>query len=107
MRQYREAESYSGRSIPRRVSRRHLIAGVSVAGAGIALAGCRVNSAASNRATSSTKGTPKRGGQIRVRLTEDPQDWDVSLLGKGSADGIFFAYDNLVAFKSGADVAYA
>ena len=41
-----------------------------------------------------------------MRLTADPLDWDVSLLGKGGADGILFAYDNLVAFKAGPDVAY-
>src|ERR1700693_4967821 len=94
-------------SNPSGVSRRRLIAGAAAAGGGGLLAACRVGGRApSARSGSSSTSTPRPGGQIRVRLTEDPLDWDVSLLGKGSADGIFLAYDNLVGFKAGSDVAY-
>jgi peptide/nickel transport system substrate-binding protein len=86
-----------------RVSRRRLAGGSALAAAGL-LAACR--GAAPSAKTGQSATIPKLGGQIRLRLTEDPQDWDVSLLGKGSADGIFFAYDNLVAFKAGSDIAY-
>ena len=89
----------------RTFNRRRVIAGSALTAAGL-LAACR---GAGSRGQTGKAGsfTPKLGGQIHLRLTEDPQDWDVSLLGKGSADGIFFAYDNLVAFKAGADVGYS
>ncbi|HTE84134.1 MAG TPA: ABC transporter substrate-binding protein, partial [Dehalococcoidia bacterium] len=108
MRQHRDAESYSGKSTSRRLTRRHLLATSSLAAAGLAVAACgrTAGNTPKQAASSAGKGAPKPGGQIRLRLTEDPIDWDVSLLGKGGADGIFFAYDNLVGFKAGSDVGY-
>jgi len=88
------------------MTRRSFVAASAALGGAGLLAGCRVGSRTSAPRPSASASAPKPGGQVRVRLTEDPLDWDVSLLGKGSADGIFLAYDNLVGFKAGADVSY-
>ncbi len=102
-----EAIQHRGqRSARWRLSRRRFIAASSLLGASIAAAGCSVGGVRRPAARPAAAGGPRPGGSVRVRLTEDPLDWDVSLLGKGAADGIFLAYDNLVAFRAGQDVAY-
>lgn len=104
----RRAMSVHQLSAPARLSRRRLLAGSSLLGAGIVVAGCNVGGSrrTAKQSPAATEGSPKPGGMVRTRLTEDALDWDVSLLGKGGADGIFLAYDNLVTFKASRDVAY-
>src|SRR5215471_18542619 len=104
MQRGRDLSNQSRRQTSHRMNRRRLAAGSALAAAGL-LAACRGGGQPTQKGKPGTS-NPKPGGQIRLRLTEDPQDWDVSLLGKGSADGVFFAYDNLVAFKAGADIPY-
>ena len=93
-----------------RLSRRSalgVLGGAALAGASLTLASCGRGGAASRQpASSGGQSKPQLGGQVRTRLTVDPNDWDVSLLGKGGADGIFLAYDNLVGFRAGQDVGY-
>src|SRR5205823_13604439 len=58
-------------------------------------------------ASSSADG-PKYGGVLKERITTDPFDWDLSYVGKSipNGDGMSFAYNSLLGYKYGPDVAF-
>src|SRR5438094_493854 len=52
-------------------------------------------------------GSPKAGGIIKMRLTGDPYDYDMSYSGKGGGmTRLTFLYESLLGFKIGPDTAY-
>ncbi len=52
---------------------------------------------------------PRRGGQMNVRVATDPFDWDSSYAGKSvpNDQGVAYATNSLLGFKSGPDVGYS
>jgi hypothetical protein len=88
----------------RGIARRRLLqaagAGAAITGFGLVACG-RPNSQSSSSTASS--GTPKSGGIARLRVTNDPFDWDMSFAGKSIPNdyGQDLAYDSLLAFKHG------
>jgi peptide/nickel transport system substrate-binding protein len=93
-----------------RLSRRRLLrAGALSAGAaGIAaVMGCG-SKARQSAAPSATTGKPKSGGRVAVNVGTDPFDWDLSYVGKSvpNGNGQALAYESLLGFKYGKDVAY-
>jgi len=53
-------------------------------------------------------GTQQRGGTLRLPVSVDPYDWDLSYGGIGAANtsGLALAYSNLLNFRAGPDVPY-
>jgi peptide/nickel transport system substrate-binding protein len=91
------------------ISRRKVVqaAGAGAAGLAIAMAGCgRQTGQPSAGKSSAAAGTPKKGGVVRVRATNDPFDWDMSFAGKSVPNdyGQNLAYDSLLTFKHGPGV---
>lgn len=79
-----------------------------VLGLGLALASVACGRSDPRPESQDTPAGPKRGGNLSIILREDHSDWDPSYLGKsGGAQGLVLAYDNLVGFRSGADVPHA
>ena len=55
------------------------------------------------------QGQPKPGGQLHVRVTTDPFDFDVSYVGKATPNGgaMRLAYNSLLGFKAGPGIDYS
>src|SRR5215207_8988354 len=53
-------------------------------------------------------GAPKPGGRFSVQVVDDPFDWDPTDRGKSVPNqwGLGLAYESLVGFKYGPDVAF-
>jgi len=52
---------------------------------------------------------PKYGGALKLRWPNDPYDWDLSYTGKSTGNGaaMAYAYNSLLAFKTGPEVKYS
>ena len=103
-------EALTGRATGRRLSRRRAL-GVGAAAAGaIALLGACGSKGKGQSSTlrSSAAGQPKSGGQLTVRELSDPFDWDLSYVGRSipNSDGLGWAYESLLTFKTGPDLKY-
>lgn len=94
-----------------RLSRRRAIgAGACGLGAMALLAACGGKRSNGQTSTSATQaGKPRAGGQINVRVTGDPFDWDLSKVGRSipNSIGLGQAYDSLLSFEAGPKLPYA
>jgi peptide/nickel transport system substrate-binding protein len=91
------------------MTRRRALAGVAAAGGAATLAACGTRGGSpSSSGGSQQSQQPKVGGNLAVRTTVDPFDWDVTYVGKGTpnVNGIRHAYTSLLQFKSGPSVSY-
>ncbi len=54
-------------------------------------------------------GQPKPGGVMNLRIANDPFDWDLSYVGKSipNGDGMSFAYNSLLGYKTGPDLKFS
>ncbi len=102
-----EEKNYWQESLARRVSRRGVLRSVAYGGAGLAAAallGCGTKSKPST-GSGTTAAQPKSGGNLRMWLTADPFNLDVSIIGQSGPNSTSndLAYETLLGFQYGDD----
>src|SRR6478672_7246211 len=93
----------------RQLTRRQVIGSVGAAGLGASLLACGPSRSGRAARAPSPEGTPKNGGQLNLRASTDPFDWDLSYVGKSAPNGggMSLAYNSLLEYKFGPDVEFA
>ena len=92
-----------------RISRRYLYGRVAAIGAGAALlAACGRKPNSQSAGGQAQTGKPRTGGQLAISILTDPFDWDMSRVGKSipNSDGMSWAYNSLLGFKSGPGIKF-
>lgn len=94
-----------------KITRRHVLATLALAGSGalpLACGGLR-SGTRPKAAPSAAEGSPKPGGQLNMRASTDPFDWDLSAVGKSAPNGggMALAYNSLLGYKFGPGVGFA
>jgi peptide/nickel transport system substrate-binding protein len=103
-----EAKSYWQQSLARRISRRTALRSIAYGGAGIAAAaliGCGSRQKAASTTSGGPAGQPRSGGDLRMWLTADPFNFDVSIIGQSGPNSSSndLAYETLLGFQYGDD----
>jgi peptide/nickel transport system substrate-binding protein len=89
------------------MTRRRLLGTAAFAGAASLAVGCAPRNSRSD--SSLQAGTPHPGGQLNLRASTDPFDWDLSYVGKSAPNGggMGLAYNSLLSYKFGPGVGFA
>ena len=93
----------------RRATRRQALGLASAGTAAAIAAACGGSKKSSNAPSAGQAGKPQYGGQLNLRISVDPIDYDISYNGKTTPgdQALGLAYSDLLAFKVGAGVPYA
>ncbi|HTE83703.1 MAG TPA: ABC transporter substrate-binding protein [Dehalococcoidia bacterium] len=94
----------------RRLTRRTALGAIAMSGSAVlpfACGGSKLGTKPS--AATAPGGSPQRGGQINLRASTDPFDWDLSYVGKSAPNGggMALAYNSLLGYKFGPGVDFA
>ncbi len=90
-----------------RLSRRGALAGAATSLASLPLACGSLHKGGKSAAPAA--GVPKSGGQLAMRASTDPFDWDLSYVGKSAPNGggMGLAYNSLLTYQFGPNVPFA